>query len=128
MTRGWEESHLREAGRARPPPNNAKGGIYHVQDDLDLRVEVALFSIKLEELESKGPRELKAMQDSEVQPIQRTNCFSWEHQVSNCPSLLTTQEGYVIFYMQVYVSNKYQVKFIVIIPIKYQHNLVLLYL
>ena len=59
--------------------------MYHVDEDMALKAKVAKLIRKLEELESKGIHEVKAMQIRNKQPTYCSTCFSNEHNMEECP-------------------------------------------
>ncbi|RVW26671.1 hypothetical protein CK203_096523 [Vitis vinifera] len=52
VSRGWDEPNAREVGRMKSQPN-AKGGMYVLNEDIDMKVKVAAMARRLEELEMK---------------------------------------------------------------------------
>ena len=86
MPKGWEVSKLKEMDRARPQ-SGPKGDMYQLDEDMALDAKVAQLSRKLEELESKGMHEVKAMQinNKHKQPTYCSTCFSNEHIIEECP-------------------------------------------
>ncbi|RVW12548.1 hypothetical protein CK203_082450 [Vitis vinifera] len=52
VSRGWDEPNAREVGRMKSQPN-AKGGMYVLNEDMDMKAKVAAMARRLEELEMK---------------------------------------------------------------------------
>ncbi|KAL6346948.1 hypothetical protein AAG906_006008 [Vitis piasezkii] len=52
VSRGWDEPNAREVGRRKSQPN-AKGGMYVLNEDIDMKAKVAVMARRLEELEMK---------------------------------------------------------------------------
>nr|CAN69106.1 hypothetical protein VITISV_000458 [Vitis vinifera] len=52
VSRGWDEPNARYVGRMKSQPN-AKGGMYVLNEDIDMKTKVAAMARRLEELEMK---------------------------------------------------------------------------
>ncbi|RVW81530.1 hypothetical protein CK203_051863 [Vitis vinifera] len=52
VSRGWDEPNAREVGRMKSQPN-AKGGMYVLNEDIDMKAKVATMAKRLEKLEMK---------------------------------------------------------------------------
>ncbi|KAL6312968.1 hypothetical protein AAG906_038537 [Vitis piasezkii] len=52
VSRGWDEPNAREVGRMKSQPN-AKGGMYVLNEDIDMKAKVVAMARRLEELEMK---------------------------------------------------------------------------
>ena len=52
VSRGWDEPNAREVGRMKPQPN-AKGEMYVLNEDIDMKAKVAAMARRLEEIEMK---------------------------------------------------------------------------
>ena len=83
VSRGWDEPNAREVGRMKSQPN-AKGGMYVLNEDIDMKAKVAAMARKLEELEMKKVQEVQAMPCSIFQ--------SYEHLVEECPTIPAMRE------------------------------------
>ena len=83
VSRGWDEPNVREVGRMKSQPN-AKGGMYLLNEDIDMKAKVAAMARRLEELEMKKVQEVQAMHCS--------ICQSYEHLVEECPTIPTVRE------------------------------------
>ena len=57
VSRGWDEPNVREMGRMKSQPN-AKGGMYVLNEDIDMKVKIAAMARRLEELEMKKVQEV----------------------------------------------------------------------
>ncbi|RVW98976.1 hypothetical protein CK203_033861 [Vitis vinifera] len=60
LSRGWDEPNAREVGRMKSQPN-AKGGMYVLNEDIDMKAKVATMTRRLEELEMKKVQEVQAI-------------------------------------------------------------------
>ncbi|RVW64337.1 hypothetical protein CK203_047019 [Vitis vinifera] len=58
VLRGWDELNAREVGRMKSQPN-AKGGMYVLNEDIDMKAKVAAMVRRLEELEMKKYKKYK---------------------------------------------------------------------
>ncbi|RVW91019.1 hypothetical protein CK203_044150 [Vitis vinifera] len=58
VSRGWDEPNAREVGRMKSQPN-AKGGMYVLNEDIDMKAKVAAMARRLEELEMKKYKKCK---------------------------------------------------------------------
>ena len=54
VSRGWDEPNAREVGRMKSQPN-AKGGMYVLNEDIDMKAKVAAMARRLEELDDSCP-------------------------------------------------------------------------
>ena len=52
VSRGWDEPNAREVERMKSQPN-AKGGIYVLNEDIEMKAKVAAMARRVEELEMK---------------------------------------------------------------------------
>ena len=52
VSRGWDEPNAKEVGRMKSQPN-AKGGMYVLSEDIDMKAKVPAMARRLEELEMK---------------------------------------------------------------------------
>ena len=50
VSRGWDEPNARDVGRMKSQPN-AKGEMYVLNEDIDMKAKVAAMARRLEELE-----------------------------------------------------------------------------
>ncbi|KAL6340778.1 hypothetical protein AAG906_027995 [Vitis piasezkii] len=62
VSRGWDEPNARDMGRMKSRPN-AKGEMYILNDDIDMKAKIAAMARRLEELE------MKKMQEQHVQTL-----------------------------------------------------------
>ncbi|KAL6324727.1 hypothetical protein AAG906_017067 [Vitis piasezkii] len=56
VSRGWDEPNTRDVGRMKSQPN-AKGGMYVLSEDMDMKAKLATIAKRLEELELKKVQE-----------------------------------------------------------------------
>ena len=57
VSRRWDEPNAREVGRRKSRPN-AKGGMYVLNEDIDMKAKVAIMARRLEEPEMKKVQEV----------------------------------------------------------------------
>ncbi|RVW26364.1 hypothetical protein CK203_115613 [Vitis vinifera] len=86
VSRGWDEPNAREVGRMKSQPN-AKGGMYVLNEDIDMKAKVAAMARRLEELEMKKVQEVQAISKTSVQAMPCSICQSYEHLVEECPTI-----------------------------------------
>ncbi|RVW28913.1 hypothetical protein CK203_116054 [Vitis vinifera] len=86
ISRGWDEPNARDMGRMTSQPN-AKGEMYILNDDIDMKVKIATMARRLEELEMKKMQEVQAISQTPLQAIPCTICLSYEHLVDECPTI-----------------------------------------
>ncbi|RVW18641.1 hypothetical protein CK203_104275 [Vitis vinifera] len=58
---------------------NAKGGMYVLNEDIDMKAKVAAMARRLEELEMKKIQEVQAISETPVQAMPCSICQSYEH-------------------------------------------------
>ncbi|RVW19049.1 hypothetical protein CK203_087638 [Vitis vinifera] len=86
VSRGWDEPNAREVGRMKSQPN-AKGGMYVLNEDIDMKATVVAMARRLEELEMKKVQEVQAIYETPVQAMPCSICKSYEHLVEECPTI-----------------------------------------
>ncbi|RVW62212.1 hypothetical protein CK203_061628 [Vitis vinifera] len=91
VSRGWDEPNAREVGRMKSQPN-AKGGMYVLNEDIDMKAKVAAMARRLEELEMKKVQEVQAISETPVQAMPCSICQSYEHLVEECPTIPVVRE------------------------------------
>ena len=91
LSRGWDEPNAGEVGRMKSQPN-AKGGMYVLNEDIDMKAKVASMARRLEELEMKKVQEVQAISKTPVQAMPCSICQSCEHLVEECPIILAVRE------------------------------------
>ncbi|KAJ9693899.1 hypothetical protein PVL29_009727 [Vitis rotundifolia] len=91
VSRGWDELNAREVGRMKSQPN-AKGGMYVLNEDIDMKSKVAAMARRLEELEMKKVQEVQAIYETPVQAMSCSICQSYEHLVEECPTIPVVRE------------------------------------
>ncbi|XP_034689080.1 uncharacterized protein LOC117916947 [Vitis riparia] len=94
ISRSWDEPHGKDSSKVKPQ-NNAKGGMYTLNKDVDVQVKMATLSRRLEELEARGANEIKVVNDVPMQIAQCSICQSGEHLVSECPTILAVREMFM---------------------------------
>ena len=91
VSRGWDEPNAREVGRMKSQPN-AKGGMYVLNEDIDMKVKVVAMARRLEELEMKKVQEVQAISETSGQAMPCSICQSYEHLVEECPTIPAVRE------------------------------------
>ncbi|RVW69016.1 hypothetical protein CK203_061095 [Vitis vinifera] len=71
---------------------NAKGGMYVLNEDIDMKAKIAAMARRLEELEMKKIQEVQAIFETSVQAMPCSICQSYEHLVEKCPTIPTVRE------------------------------------
>ena len=71
-SKGWDEPNPREIERFRPPVNQ-RGGMYALNDEMEMRARLSTLARKVEELEGKQLHEVQAVTDNTAQPNPCTN-------------------------------------------------------
>ncbi|RVW59402.1 hypothetical protein CK203_106266 [Vitis vinifera] len=86
VSRGWDEPNAREMGKMKSQPN-VKGGMYVLNEDIDMKAKVAAMARRLEELEMKKVQEMQAIFETSMQAMPCSICQSYEHLVEECPTI-----------------------------------------
>ena len=63
VSRGWDEPNTRDVGRMKSQPN-AKGGMYVLSEDMDMKAKFATMTRRLEELELKKVQKVQAISET----------------------------------------------------------------
>ncbi|RVW18717.1 hypothetical protein CK203_098107 [Vitis vinifera] len=71
---------------------NAKGEMYILNDDIDMKAKIATMAKRLEELEMKKMQEVQAISQTPLQPMPCVICLSYEHLVDECPTIPAMRE------------------------------------
>ncbi|RVW13817.1 Retrovirus-related Pol polyprotein from transposon 17.6 [Vitis vinifera] len=71
---------------------NAKGGMYVLNEDIDMKAKVAAMAKRLEELEMKKVQKVQAISETPVQAMPCSICQSYEHLVEECPIIPAVRE------------------------------------
>nr|CAN75330.1 hypothetical protein VITISV_030846 [Vitis vinifera] len=87
VSRGWDEPNARDMGRMKSQPN-AKGEMYILNDDIDMRTKFAA----MEELEMENMQEMQAISQTPLQAMPCAICLSYEHLVEECPTIPAVRE------------------------------------
>ncbi|RVW18042.1 hypothetical protein CK203_114900 [Vitis vinifera] len=98
VSRGWDEPNAREVGRmkSQPSASNAKVGMYTLNEDIDMKANIATMEKRLEELEIWEIQKVLAIFEKPVQAMLCFICQSFEHLVVECPIIPTVREILVI--------------------------------
>ncbi|RVW76444.1 hypothetical protein CK203_056867 [Vitis vinifera] len=86
VPRSWDEPHERDLHKSKSQ-SNSKGGMYMLNEDVDLQAKMIALTKRLEELEAKGFHEVNAIYDNPIYMEQCSSCQSIEHEVSDCPTI-----------------------------------------
>ena len=82
-SKGWDEPNPRELERFRPPVNQ-RGGMYALNDEMEMKARLSTLARKVEELEGKQLHEVHAVTDNTAQPNSCTNFQSPAHPIEQC--------------------------------------------
>ena len=82
-SKGWDEPNPRELERFRPPVNQ-RGGMYALNDEMEMKARLSTLARKVEELEGKQLHEVQAMTNNTAQPNPCTNFQSPAHPIEQC--------------------------------------------
>ena len=82
-SKGWDEPNPRELERFRPPVNQ-RGGMYALNDEMEMKARLSTLARKVEELERKQLHEVQAVTDNTAQPNSCTNFQSPAHLIEQC--------------------------------------------
>ncbi|KAJ9671039.1 hypothetical protein PVL29_027160 [Vitis rotundifolia] len=91
VSRGWDEPNAREVGRMKSQLN-AKGGMYILNEDIDMKAKVVAMARRMEELEMKKIQEVQAISETPVQAMSCSICQSYEHLMEECPTIPAVRE------------------------------------
>ncbi|RVW73509.1 hypothetical protein CK203_060019 [Vitis vinifera] len=91
VSRGWDEPNARDMGRMTSQPN-AKGEMYSLNADIDMKAKIAAMARRLEELEMKNMQEVQAISQTPLLPMPCSICRSYEHLVEECPTIPAVRE------------------------------------
>ena len=94
VSRGWDEPNAREVGRmkSQPSASNAKAGMYTLNEDIDMKANIATMERRLEELEMWEIQKVHAIFEKPVQAMSCFICQYFEHLVVECPIIPTVRE------------------------------------
>ena len=82
-SKGWDEPNPRELERFRPPVN-PRGGMYALNDEMEMKARLSTLARKVEELEGKQLHEVQAVTDNTAQTNPCTNFQSLAHLTEQC--------------------------------------------
>ena len=82
-SKGWDEPNPRELKRFRPPVN-PRGGMYALNDEMEMKARLSTLARKVEELEGKQLHEVQAVTDNTAQTNTCTNFQSPAHPTEQC--------------------------------------------
>ena len=94
VSRGWDEPNAREVGRmkSQPSASNAKVGMYTLNEDIDMKANIATMERRLEELEMWEIQKVHAIFEKPVQAMSCFICQYFEHLVAQCPTIPVVRE------------------------------------
>ena len=90
-SKGWDEPNPREVERIRPP-SNSRGGMYPLQEEIDVKAKLSTLTRRLEDLEMRNQYEVRAVTET---PVPNKLCFlcqSAEHIGEQCPTVPIMRE------------------------------------
>ena len=82
-SKGWDEPNPREIERFRPSVNQ-RGGMYALNDEMEMRARLSTLARKVEELEGKQLHEVQAVTDNTAQPNTCTDFQSPTQPIEQC--------------------------------------------
>ena len=82
-SKGWDEPNPRGIERFRPPVNQ-RGGMYALNDEMEMKARLSTLARKVEELEGKQLHEVQAVTDNNAQPNPCTNFQSPAQPIEQC--------------------------------------------
>ena len=82
-SKGWDEPNPRELERFKPPVNQ-RGGMYALNDEMEMKARLSTLARKVEELEGKQLHEVQAVTENTAQPNPCTNFQSPAHPIEQC--------------------------------------------
>ena len=82
-SKGWDDPNPREIERFRPPVNQ-RGGMYALNDEMEMKARLSTLARKVEELEGKQLHEVQAVTENTAQPNPCTNFQSLAHPIEQC--------------------------------------------
>ena len=83
-SKAWDEPNPRETDRHRPPVNQ-RADIYSLAEDVELKAKLSSLTRRMEELEMRNQKEVRAVTEIPV-PLQPCfTCQSTGHQGEHCP-------------------------------------------
>ncbi|RVW81881.1 hypothetical protein CK203_050811 [Vitis vinifera] len=91
VSRGWDEPNARNMGRMTSQPN-AKGEMYMLNDDIDMKAKIAVVARRLEKLEMTNMQPVQAISQTPLQAMSCSICRSYEHLVDECPTIPAERE------------------------------------
>ena len=83
-SKAWDEPNPREADRMRPSATQ-RGGIYSLEEDVELKAKLSILARRVEELEIKRLHEVQAVTEVPPQTKPCFNCQSTGHLGEHCP-------------------------------------------
>ena len=85
-SKAWDEPNPREAERVRPVANQ-RGGMYSLQEDIEMKAKLSTLSRRLEELEMRNQHEVRAVAEAPIHIQPYFICQSTDHQGEHCPTV-----------------------------------------
>ena len=90
-SKGWDEPNPREIEKFRPPVNQ-RGGMYALNDEIEMKARLSSLARKVEELEGKQLHEVQAVTDNTTQTNPCTSFQSPVHPTEQCPMAPTVKD------------------------------------
>ena len=74
LSRGWDEPNARDMGRMTSQPN-AKAEMYILNEEIDMKAEIAAMERRLDELEMNHMQEVQAISQTPLLPMPCAICL-----------------------------------------------------
>ena len=91
FSRGWDEPNARDMGRMTSQPN-AKGEMYILNDDTNMKAKIAAMERRLKKLEMTNMQPVQAISQTLLQAMPCAICLSYEHLVEECLTIPAARE------------------------------------
>ncbi|WKA07419.1 hypothetical protein VitviT2T_025248 [Vitis vinifera] len=91
FSREWDEPNARDMGRMTFQPKT-KGEMYILNDDMNMKAEIAAMERRLDELEMNQMQEVQAISQTPLQAMPCAICLSYEHLGEECPTIPAERE------------------------------------
>ena len=90
-SKAWDEPNLREVERMRPA-TSSRGGMYSLQEDMEVKAKLSTLTRRLEELEMRNQQEVRTVAETLVPNKLCFICQSAEHPGEHCPTVPSTRD------------------------------------
>ena len=86
ISKSWDEPHERDLHKSKSQ-SNSNGGMYMLNENVDLQAKMIALTRRLEELEAKVFHEVNAIYDNPIYMEQCSSCQSIKHELSDYPTI-----------------------------------------